>query len=231
MRFCRAAAISVLGLALALALNKPASAQQIITALSNLPGTDPYTSGDFLGNNGNNANARQYAAVQLTNNGSAVTLVDVMARFANTNTVANRVVTGGMYTSVGGNPGALVVAFNQQTIAPTAGVDVVKTFIPASSTVLNANTDYWFVFTADVGTFDGTLNWRRDTANTAPTTAPNFATSGYKVSADNAATWGLSTNNNKDLVQIRVAASPEPSSLALLGLAGIGVVGVKRRRR
>jgi len=230
MSLYRYGAILATGLGLSLILCKPAAAQLI--ALTNLPTGTP-TTGVQLGTNTGAAGSQAWMGVELTNNGPIASLVDVKATFTNNsalpndNPVVNRVVTGGVYSSVGGSPGVLLSAFNQQTIL-AGQTDITKTFVPLAPFSLQTGVDYWFVFTADVVTAESALTWRRAVANPAPVPAPNFATTGYKLSTDNKATWGASAQNSS--IQIRVAVAPEPASLPLFGV-GLSLITMAILRR
>lgn len=209
------------GSMLALVLIRPTTAAVIV---ENFPGSSE--DGTALG--GVTVSDRVFGAFGLSVGGTALQFVSLETIFSNSNTSSSRVVSGGVYSDSGGNPGSLLASFNLVTI-PSQALTV--TITSTTFVLLEANTSYWFALTGPVAT--GVLpNWQKGTA--API-ATGFATPlGYRTSTNDAATWSVSTINN----QLRVNANPdfaisdvpEPSTL-VLSATGLLLAGYFVRRR
>jgi len=126
-----------------------------------------------------------------------------------------------LVTNAAGVPSSTVLTtFSVPTIG-TAYSNLTMT--PAANVMLSANTSYWFVL-GEAGT--GTYRWSyTDNATSSIST--------YANSHDNGATW-TPFNNGPFLIEVdsaQISAVPEPSTLALSGLAAVIGIGVLRRRR
>jgi hypothetical protein len=117
-----------------------------------------------------------------------------------------------------GLPGStLVTGFTMPSIAATASIDVI--FAPTSSVTLTANNDYWFILSAS-----GSGSYQWEYTNTLSSSFPNYA-------ANDGTGFTIGTPAGPFLIGIRSPSSvPEPSSFALAGLLGLGVVLSSRLR-
>jgi hypothetical protein len=114
----------------------------------------------------------------------------------------------------GGLPGSSVLTSFIVPAIPTSSPSDV-TFAPNSSIILSANTNYWFVLSA---TGTGSYKWQY--TDTLSSSLPNYAYSHDGVN------W---TTGEGGPFLIEVDSTPEPSSLGLIGLAGLlGFVWISR---
>ena len=151
--------------------------------------------------------------------------------FDNNSPQTSRVVSGGIYSDNGGNPNALLMAFNLITMTAQS-LDATLSSTTASSFDLLPNTRYWFVLAGPLATG---LNWQTDLANTAPAGSVFASTVGYRSTSNSGASWSASTINtqlriNADVVDFGLNAVPEPSTFGLAATALLAA-GLYRRRR
>jgi hypothetical protein len=191
----------------------------------------PYQAGTTLGNGLFIEGSRNFQAFGVTIGGTAVDFVSLETIFDNNALIFERVVSGGIYSDNGGNPGIQLAAFIDVTLPPSVQ-DVL--LISDGSLTLQANTTYWFVLTGPVGA--GLLpNWQQDTNNTAPVGFGLATPVGYRFSGNNQASWSVSGVNNQLLINIADdfpidVDVPEPSTF-VLSAAGLLLVGGLMRRR
>lgn len=185
------------------------------TILSNLPGT-PGVSGTNLGLGIDAADRTK--GVGLTMGASAMDFQSMVALIANTTPPS--VLSGGIYSSVSNNPGALLAAFTPVAVAANAPAAEVSITTAAPFT-LQAGTSYWFVL--DGPTTTNSLLWHQLSVNTAPTAAPGYTFVGYRFSSNGGTTWGSSTIYNGMSINV----VPEPMSLGMLAL--VGALALRRR--
>ncbi len=194
--------------------------------LSNYPGTGTYISGSNLGFGADN-NHREKAA-GLTMGPQSLSFTSLIGVFSvDDGGTAN--VSGGIYSSVGGNPGSLLAAFNPVAVVGAIAQTVtLTTMLPFT---LLSGTLYWFVL--DGPTTTNLLDWNRDSANTAPTAGAGITSLGYRFSLNGGATWASTVTFNT--VQINAAAPagvPESGStlaFATLGILALAAMAAHRR--
>ena len=185
--------------------------------LSNLPGSGTYGATNYL-------TTTSWAAVGMTTSASAVYFSSLTGMFSNDDSIAHNL-TGGIYSDAGGQPGSLLASFVSQSVE--AGTPATSfTLATASAYTLAANTNYWFVV-SDPPAQHGVW-WSRDTDNTVPSVASGYSLLGYMGTGTSGGSWFVQPNNLA--VGIAVDSIPEPS-LALLLAAGLGALGMSRRRR
>ena len=201
--------------ALSLALIAGAASAQ--TILSNLPANFT-TSGTNLGVGIDLADRTK--GVGLTMGATSLDFASMTAVISNSGTTA-ATLSGGIYGSSGGNPGALLAAFNSVSVAAGAGAGLVSLTTGGTFT-LQAGTSYWFVL--DGPAVSNSLLWHSLSPNAAPTAAAGITYDGYRFSADGGANWGSSSIFNG----VEITAVPAPGALALIGLGGLAAA---RRRR
>lgn len=201
-------------LAIGVLLYVSTSSARADVILSNLPATGSGT-GTNLGL-GTDLGDRT-KAVGLTMGATSLEFQSMEALISNT--TPDSVLSGGIFSSSGGNPGVLLSAFNSVPIAANfAPAEVSLT--TASSFTLLANASYWFVL--DGPDTENSLLWESLDPNVAPT--PNgVAYDGYRFSI-NGGPWGDSGVFNG----VRINAVPEPTSL-LIALLSSGLLLVFRR--
>jgi hypothetical protein len=117
--------------------------------------------------------------------------------------------------------GGLLTTF---TAPDMSGATSVRLFTPNSPVTLDPTTKYWFILGADSGTYD----WSYANTNfyTGPGMLGNFADS-----SDAGVTWNLRDESFPYFIQVNGSTIPEPSSLFVLAVTGLGMIGVLRRRR
>ena len=204
-----------------LGLAAPAKA---IVILSNLPGTGSGT-GTNLGTGTDGVD--RIKAVGLTVGANDLFFISLTGLFSNPDDEA-RSVTGGIFSDVGGNPGAELFALNPVTVAAGASA-VLETLTAVAAFNLLANTSYWFVL--DGPAVANNLLWETLAPNTAPTASPEVSFDGYRLSTSGGASWGASGSFNGVEIEVssRAVVLPEPGSLALFGLGLLGL-GIACRR-
>ena len=204
-----------------LGLAAPAKA---IVILSNLPVTGSQT-GSALGLGTDRTDRTK--AVGLTIGANDLSFTSLTGLFRNPD-IVSRAVTGGIFSDVGGNPGAQLVAFNPVSIAAGASA-VLETLTAVSAFTLLANTSYWFVL--DGPDIENSLHWDALNPNTAPTPSAEVSFDGYRFSGFGGAIWiGSSIFNGVQIEASRIVDLPEPGTLALFGLGLLGL-GIARRRK
>ncbi|MEO5733661.1 MAG: choice-of-anchor R domain-containing protein [Rubrivivax sp.] len=195
-----------------------AASAQAVPVLSNLPGVDSGAGTNLgLGVDG----ADRTKGVGMTMGASSLTFQSMSALIANITNAST--LSGGIFSSVGGNPGVQLAAFTPQAIAATFPASVV-TLTTASSFVLQANTAYWFVL--DGPTTENSLSWNSLAPNVAPSASGGVTYNGYRFSSDGGTTWGVSGVSNG----VTISVVPETSTVLMLAL-GLGVIGLQLRRR
>lgn len=203
-----------------LGLAAPAQASVI---LSNLPGTGVPGSGLGFGFDG----VDRTKAVGLTVGANDLSFTSLTGLFRNNAGVGAAVVTGGIFSDAGGNPGAQLVAFNPGSVAAGASA-VLETLTAVGPFTLMANTSYWFLL--DGPAIESFLVW--DTPNAAPTPSAEVASfDGYRFSSNGGASWSNSLIfNGVQIEASRLTSLPEPGTLVLFGLGLLGL-GIARRRQ
>jgi hypothetical protein len=195
-----------------------ASAASADVILSNLPGASSGTGTNLgLGTDG----ADRTKAVGLTMGADSYEFESLVAMISNLST-PDSTLSGGIYSSVGGNPGSLLAGFTP--VAVPTGVDsqLISISLPGSFT-LAAGTSYWFVL--DGPSFTNSLLWDSLSPNVAPAAASGITFDGYRFASDGGNTWGSSSVYNGVTIN---AVIPAPAALSLLGAAGL--LGARRRR-
>lgn len=191
-----------------------ASAQSV---LGNLPGT-PAPPGSNLGLGADLFDRTK--GVGLTVGTDNLNFISMVALMSNPDT-ADLTLSGGIYSSSGGNPGSLLAMFDSTTVA-AGSTGVLSTLTIGGGFTMLAGQSYWFVL--DGPSFINGLLWNSLDPNTAPT-ASGVIFEGYRFSSDGGVNWGTSSIFNGFTIN---AAVPAPGALALFGVAGLA--GVRRRR-
>lgn len=194
---------------------------QADVVLSNLPGTGSGT-GSNLGLGTDLVDRTK--AVGLTMGASGMNFLSLDALISNPSPASQ--LSGGIYSNVGGNPGALLSGFTPVDIADGFGPAEV-TLVSASAFELAANTSYWFVL--DGPDTANSLLWQTLAPNTAPT-ATGVTYDGYRFSSNGGTSWTASgLLNGVRINAAPLAHVPEPGSLALL-VGSLGLMFLTRRR-
>lgn len=194
-----------------------ATTSHAFTVLSNLPGVDGGVGVSLgLGIDG----VDRSKGVGLTVGASALTFESVSALISNFD--IDSTLSGGIYSSVGNNPGVQLAAFTPQLV-PAVFTTGVLTLTTAAPFVLQASTAYWIVLDGP-GT-ESNLGWNLLAPSVAPTASNGVSYSGYRFSSDGGATWGSSGTFNA----VSVSAVPESSTL-LMVVAGLGLTSLRLRR-
>jgi hypothetical protein len=148
---------------------------------------------------------------------------DMQAIISNPEAV-DRLLSGGIYSSVGGNPGTLLAAFNPVNV--TAGTSAMNlSLTTAAPFTLVAGVTYWFVLDGPATT--NSLLWNGTNPNTAPTAGGGATFAGYRFSSNGGSTWANSTLFNA----MQINAVPEPSTWALMAAGAASLVAFNRARR
>lgn len=156
--------------------------------LSNLPGTGSGTGTNLgIGTDGTD----RTKGVGLTMGAFPADFSSVVALISNTTPAS--VLSGGIYSDLGGNPGALLVAFTPVPIAENQTVGEV-TVTAAAPFQLAAGTTYWFVLDGPATT--NSLLWQSLNPNTAPVPGSGITFVGYRFSGNGGSTWSSSTTYN-----------------------------------
>jgi hypothetical protein len=137
---------------------------------------------------------------------------------------SSALLTGGIFSDAGGNPGSLLAAFNPIDVASGTLMAAFSLTTSAPFTLVSGVT-CWFVLAGpSVPNF---LLWNGLISNTAPTASGGVTFAGYRFSSNGGNTW---TNSNTfNAVQINAAPVPEPSTWAVVGM-GAGLLLIARRR-
>ncbi|QDV39614.1 choice-of-anchor R domain-containing protein [Tautonia plasticadhaerens] len=125
-------------------------------------------------------------------------------------------------------PGSTVLAtFSTPTLV--GGINDF-TFTPTSPFTLLAGQEYWLALSSAADFDTSGLNWL---ASNPPVTPTGVATlSGNRFTSDGGVTWGPSTTVNSFTINGTIATViPEPSTLALAAMGGVGLLGYGCRRR
>ena len=137
-----------------------------------------------------------------------------------------RMLTGGIYSNVGGNPGTLLAAFNPIAVAAgTANASISLT--TSAPFVLTAGVTYWFVL--DGPSVANSLEWRATSPNTTPTASGGASFVGYRFSSNGGSTWTNSAIFNA--MSINAAPVPEPSTWAMVAAGAGMLLALKRAGR
>lgn len=137
-----------------------------------------------------------------------------------TNTGADAILGGGIFSSAGGNPGALLASFTGVNVAGGTSAAIFSLTVNGGFELL-AGQSYWFVL--DGPSVTNSLLWNSLSPNAAPT-ASGVTYDGYRFSSNGGTTWGNSTVFNA----MTINAVPAPGAIA--GLAMAGLVAGRRRR-
>jgi hypothetical protein len=192
------------------------------TLLSNIPGTGAYTAASNLGL-GTDA-ADRVKGVGLTMGATNLFFNFMQAIVSNPDALA-RMLSGGIYSNVGGNPGVLLAAFNPVSVA-SGTVHSAVNLTTTTQFTLMANTSYFFLL--DGPDVANSLSWSADTGNTQPL-ANGVTLLGYRFSSNGGGTWATSAIPNQ--MSINASPIPEPSTWAMVGLGAAMLVGFTRARR
>lgn len=191
-----------------------ASAQSV---LNNLPGASSGT-GSSLGLGGDLVDRTK--GVGLTVGADNLDFISMVALMSNTDTV-DRILSGGIYSSTGGNPGSLLASFDGTTVA-AGSAGVLSTLTIGGGFTLMAGQSYWFVL--DGPSVTNGLLWNSLAPNATPT-ADGVSFDGYRFSSNGGSTWANSSVFNGMTIN---AVVPAPGVVALFGVAGLA--GARRRR-
>ncbi len=158
----------------------------------------------------------QSYAQEFTTGASAELLSDVIAVLGDAS--GSFTATASLESNSGTLPsGAVLTAFAVPSIP--SGSPSNETFTPATSVILSANTDYWFVLAA-AGT--GSYEWNY--TNTLQANLPNYA-------VNDGTGWSIGAPPGPFLLQVDATATTEPSSLFLVSAAGmLGLLVALARR-
>ena len=197
-----------------------ANAQSI---LNNLTGTYT-TTGTNLGIGTDGADRTK--GVGLTIGGGVDYIFQNMQAIISNAGTASALLTGGIFADSGGNPGALLAAFNSINVA--AGTMMANLSLTTSTPfTLTAGVTYWFVLDGPATT--NSLLWNGTSPNTSPTAAAGVTFAGYRFSSNGGSTWTNSTTFNA--MQINAAPVPEPSTWAMIGAGATLLVAFSRARK
>lgn len=209
----------------AIALAMGSASARAVVILSNLPGTE--ASGTQIGVDGQSTVLK---AVGLTTGGSALAFTSLEALISS-NTAAGQSpnvggdVTGGIFSSVSGAPGAPLAAFTPVSI-PDSDPAAIRTFTIAGGFTLLANTSYWFVLTGP--NVDSGILWSSFNPLVTPT-ATGVTFDGFEVSTNGGANWNSSFVSNGVRINADVSDVPEPTTAAMIG--AMMSIGLLRRRK
>jgi hypothetical protein len=140
-----------------------------------------------------------------------------------------------LFDDAGGRPGGAVADLGVRLVTGSDQADY--TFTPLAPTILDPGGSYWLVLrAASPVVLPFGLAWRTtDAATTDPGSLPGASIpGGVFYSVDAGATWqtlGGPATRFQFQLNGGPAAVPEPSTLILAGIGGLGVLGRARRRR
>jgi hypothetical protein len=184
--------------------------------LSNLPGSSSGT-GSNLGVGTDLVDRTKGVGLTMGAQNLQFVSMDVLI----SNTGADALLSGGIYASAAGNPGALLASFTGVNVASGTSAAIFSLSVAGGFDLL-AGQSYWFVL--DGPAVSNSLLWNSLSPNATPT-ASGVTFDGYRFSSNGGATWANSTIFNGMTIN---AVVPAPGVLAGLGLAGL--VGARRRR-
>jgi hypothetical protein len=198
-----------------------ATAQSV---LSNLTGSYSTTGTNLgVGNDG----VDRTKGVGVTIGGSVNLIFQSMQAIISNPDGVGRQLTGGIFSDVGGNPGAVLANFNTILTAPGSSQSNLS-LTTATPFTLVAGMTYWFVLDGRDPASGGLL-WNGTNPNTSPTASGGVTFVGYRFSSNGGTTWADSTTFNA--MQINAAPVPEPSSWTMIAAGAGMLVAFKRRRR
>jgi hypothetical protein len=227
MRFSfRFVSTTLLAAAALAATTRPAAAQ--FTLLSNLEAT-PIT--------GTGLSSSQSKTVAFTTGSTAYSLTSVQASLAleaRQTAPATSVIGFTLYTpSVpgGDDPGTLAISLGTQNITNTDDTFTLYTFTPVSAFILAPDTRY-VLQALYISGADGTWATAGGISASFPTARNGSGYSDVKYRINFSGTpFDSSVFNQFAINGITPAAAPEPGTLALLGIGGLGMVGAAARKR
>jgi hypothetical protein len=199
-----------------------ASAASADVILSNLPGASSGT-GTNLGLGTDGADRTKAVGLSISDNlpPDYRPFESIVVMVSNLST-PDSTLSGGIYSSVGGNPGELLASFTPVAVPTGTHSELVTLTLPGSFT-LSGGTSYWFLLDGPAVT--NSLLWDSLSPNVAPTVASGITFDGYRFSSDGGGSWGSSSVYNGVTIN---AVIPAPAALSLLGAAGL--LGARRRR-
>ncbi len=188
--------------------------------LTNLPGSND---GDFV-----NIGAGVSYAVEFTTGSSPATLIDAQLRLT-TQAPATDADVLTLYSASAGLPGTALTTFTTPPLGVGTSTDVFTT-----NFALAANTSYFLVLTGGAAFSQWTSTFTAANPNGVTPTSTAGVTYVTQL-AGSGPIGGAPTSFSASAVipnfQLDVAAVPEPSSLALVGLGGVAVLVGRRLRR
>jgi hypothetical protein len=168
------------------------------------------------------------AAQGFTVGGSDVVLDNITVRIGLTGSGTGFSV--GLYSndSISTIPGALIGLLNGPTSPTAIGT---YSYTPVSSTLLLANTTYWWVATVPTGT-NARFNINRIPLGSVSTSGGWTATQGYETTMTDTSFDGWSGIGGRSLeFSISASTVPEPAAAAwLAGLVALGLTVARRKR-
>lgn len=139
---------------------------------------------------------------------------------------------GRLYTSnSNGLPGLHLSGYSFSNSPLSEGIGDI-TFTPDSTLVLAANTSYTFIFIPTMSVF---AEWQSTATSTGYTNAPGSSwdmPAVITLTTDGGATWlNAYAGDNRLLASVQATAIPEPGSVFLLAVSGLGALALRQRRR
>jgi hypothetical protein len=195
--------------------------------ISNLPGNDgaaTWLNAPSGGNNGGTAFDSKAAGFTLPAGGDGFSLTSAQLRLNFFDTASVPVIA--LYNDVGGNPTSPLFTFTNPPFH--VGTDTF-TFLPPSPFTLQPGNTYWLV-ASNAATVADSFQWLE---NDPPITPTGIATSaGFRFDFTGPAPQaGGDTFFDSFQINGSLDVVPEPSTLALLTLGGIGLAGWRAWRR
>lgn len=164
-------------------------------------------------------NTTSYIANQFTTGTEKLTLNTVKISFGSQTGITNASFKLLLYTDSGSGPGSLVSGFD----GPDNPNGTVETYTISSNGLLSASTAYWVVATKTSGV--GTYTWKYTTDTT--TTSLHGWSMGVAFEVDEH--LGLVNPLIGGPQLFEIDAIPEPTTVALLGVFGAGLIFCNRR--